>query len=234
MAKTITSILEKNEIEYQLAYGTLLGAVRHKGFIPWDDDFDLFIFDKDYENAISLLRAQLPANLFLEDDKSEPLYFHSWAHVKDLHSVCSCEFYPHDNFYAHHGLSIDLYKLTKLKECDFADFKHKEAVAYIDRRLKFNFISEEDYLQRKKVYDENKIKETSLSQEIAFFTPFENVKQKIEDIFPLKYYPFEDTQFLGPNKAEALLTLLYGNYSELPSIEKRVTHYSDVQFLEVE
>ena len=58
MAKSICSILEKNDIPYMLAVGTLLGAVRHQGFIPWDDDFDIFIFDDVYEDAIKCLRKE--------------------------------------------------------------------------------------------------------------------------------------------------------------------------------
>ena len=83
MAITIAEILEKNDIPYMIAFGTLLGAVRHRGFIPWDDDFDFYLFDDSYDVAIEILRSELPRDMFLEDDKSEPLYFHSWAHVKD-------------------------------------------------------------------------------------------------------------------------------------------------------
>ena len=55
MAKTIATILEKNDIPYEIAFGTLLGAVRHGGFIPWDDDFDFFLFDDTYEKAMDIL-----------------------------------------------------------------------------------------------------------------------------------------------------------------------------------
>ena len=55
MGKAVCDILEKNQIPYFIALGTLLGAVRHQGFIPWDDDFDLFLFDNSYEKAINCL-----------------------------------------------------------------------------------------------------------------------------------------------------------------------------------
>ena len=49
MAKSICGILENNEIPYMITLGTLLGAVRHGGFIPWDTDFDLHLFDESYD-----------------------------------------------------------------------------------------------------------------------------------------------------------------------------------------
>ena len=83
MGKTVCNLLEENGVPYMIAFGTLLGAVRHEGFIPWDDDFDLFLFDDSYGKAIEVLRDNLPDDMFLEDENSEPLYFHAWAHVKD-------------------------------------------------------------------------------------------------------------------------------------------------------
>ena len=53
----------------------------------------------------------------------------------------------------------------------------------------------------------------------------------IDEMFPLKKYKFEDTEFYGPQKAEALLSRCYGDYMQLPPIEKRKPHYSNVKFL---
>ena len=63
IAKRTAAILEKHDIPYQIAFGTLLGAVRHGGFIPWDDDFDFFLFDDSYEKAMEVLAQELPSDL---------------------------------------------------------------------------------------------------------------------------------------------------------------------------
>ena len=50
--KKFDSICKENNLEYSLAYGTMLGAIRHKGFIPWDDDIDVFMKREDYEKLL--------------------------------------------------------------------------------------------------------------------------------------------------------------------------------------
>lgn len=55
-------VCRNNGIRYSLAYGTLLGAVRHQGFIPWDDDIDVIVFRADYEKLIQILNSQMQGN----------------------------------------------------------------------------------------------------------------------------------------------------------------------------
>ena len=236
MAKATAAILENNNIPYQIAFGTLLGAVRHGGFIPWDDDFDFLLFDDSYDKATEALARELPQSMFLENEKTEPKYFHGWAHVKDLESECDCSLFPQDNIYKNHGLSVDLYKLTKIKEKDFATYRLEEAIAYIDRRKKLGFITEEDYEKRKELFlrefkerEANKAQPSSSDKEI-FAYPFTYGKQEIDEVLPLRKYKFEDTEFLGPNNYHPLLVSEYGDYMQLPPEEDRKPHFHSVKF----
>lgn len=83
MAKEAHKIFEKHKIKYFITFGTLLGAVRHEGFIPWDDDFDIFIFDEDYDMAINYLERELPEWLLIHNENNDSKYFHSWSRLRD-------------------------------------------------------------------------------------------------------------------------------------------------------
>lgn len=236
MGKAIADILEKHNIRYMLAFGTLLGAVRHGGFIPWDDDFDLQIFWDDYDKAIEVLRNELPSDLFLEDSASEPKYFHAWAHVKDVNTIAECKEFPQDNYYLHKGISVDLYRIKEMPLSQLQDYINSENERYIMRRKEKGLMDEDEYIRRMNQLGENieeaKKNVTSDDRPIMGFTTSHKRKYlEIEDVFPLKPIVFNDYAFMGPSKPENVVSALYGNYMELPPINKRRQHYDSVIFI---
>lgn len=236
MAKNIAGILESHDIPYMIAYGTLLGAVRHGGFIPWDDDFDVYLFEDSYDRAIEVLRVELSEDFFLEDEKSEPLYFHSWAHIKHLKSETSCGSYPQDGCYTHKGICVDLYRTRKLYKGDLENFLVQENRSYIERRRKKSLISNEEYEERMKrlrINEESNLETdpTESKKYVYDLVPLYKCHcMRAEDVLPLKKYSFEDAEFWGPHNADGILTDIYGEYMELPPIEKRKCHYTSVSF----
>lgn len=113
MALAIRDIFERNDVRYAIEYGSLLGAVRHGGFIPWDDDFDYVVFEDDYEKASAVLREELPDKYVLHDKMSDPAYFYTFSKVRHLNSVAIEDGTTDDLKYK--GISIDLFQGAVVK-----------------------------------------------------------------------------------------------------------------------
>ena len=227
----IRDILEKNDIPYIISYGTLLGAVRHNGFIPWDDDFDFYLFSETYDTAISVLKKELPDSIFIEDDQTEPLYFHGWAHAKDLHSEVKSELYPQDNIYSHHGISIDLYKATRIHYKDLEQYQQQEKVLYLKRKRDKGIMTLEEYNIAISELQPSIVSNKNSAEEVYAFISLDGDYLRIDEVFPLRRYSFEGTFFWGPNQYDSFLRRCYGDYLTLPPKDKRVPHYSAVRFI---
>lgn len=233
MAVSIRDILEKYDIPYFLSSGSLLGAVRHGGCIPWDDDIDFYLFEDSYSEAMTYLHQDLPDDMFLENSQTEPSYFHDWSHVKDLNSMCFCEQYPQDSCYSHNGISIDLYKMSMMPHNEWPSFKFKKAEEYLEKRLKYGFIDKVEYLNRLDFFREKLQKDIMLhsSTEMIMGSSVSKHIFRIEDILPLSTIGFEGYEFRAPKSPHAFLTEIYGDYMMIPPLEQQVPHYSSVTFL---
>ncbi len=240
MGSTVIDIFEKNKINYMLAYGSLLGAVRHGGFIPWDDDFDLMVFDEDYDKAVSLLKECLPKNLVVEDKEIEPKFYHEWIRVKDLKSRTEFNTSSDDGLYKLKGLQVDIYRGYRIRRGDLSRFQYDMNERYLLRKKQSGIITDELMQQkRKNKRDECEVLERFLKEEgkdygedvIALLLFYKCKKLEISDVFPLKYYHFNSKMVKGPNNADAVLRDIYGDYLSLPPEEERVSHFSKVEYL---
>lgn len=247
LLKKIVEIFDRYNIEYIVAHGTLLGLIRHQGkYIPWDDDCDLFVFDWCYPRAIEILRRELPEDMIVHNKRTDPIYWCNWTKIRDAHSDAEESLWKIDRKFRFHGICIDLLRATPSTTGEYKKIrferkmrKRRDKIAKI-RKSKKN-ISASTKIRWKigtlyyKIlhvfykfwcfFDRTKI--IIANKDTVIETTF-----KLKDVFPLKKYVFEGVDVLGPKNPDGVLKSMYGDYMKLPPLEKRLPHFSKVQFFD--
>ena len=112
----IVRICEKYGLHYFLMFGTLIGAIRHKGFIPWDDDLDIGMPRDDYDKFMEVAKTELDERFYLQNSDTEPRYWLSFANVRKnntLFDEASLAKMPED---IHKGIFVDIFPLDYVKK----------------------------------------------------------------------------------------------------------------------
>ena len=210
LAAAIAQVLEKHGLQYWLDGGTLLGAVRHRGFIPWDDDIDLCVPRKDYENALKFLRQELtPYGIDVEE--CAPL---GWIGVGHLHGET--------------GIWADVFVMDACT-ADAGDPAAREKLirelhAYRQQYLKLRAkgADRDRMLEAKRAAIPELCPEeraNSLFYTMELNADFEeyHVILGAGDMFPLQPAEFEGRRFMIPRNPDAYLKAFYGDYTGYPA-----------------
>lgn len=232
MFKQVKNIFDKNNIRYMICGGTLLGAIGSGHFIPWDDDFDVCIFEEDYEKAVECLTDKnigLSDDVVLQCQKTDPNYYLGWMKVRDQRSHT----YPDAPKFKENGVWIDLYKLMKVKESDISLVQVQEEINYLNRRLSVGGLTQEEYKERIRIGKLNeKLKRAKEEQimknmlgtnrNVYMICSASKVILKEEWVEPLRKVTFEGIDVTTFGNAEEYLKQHYGDsYMEFPPDEMR-------------
>ncbi len=122
MLKVFHEICSVHEIDYWLEYGTLLGAIRHKGFIPWDNEVDVGMLRSDFNRFIKIATQDLPNDIFLQTENTDIFYSSSVVEGKLRDKYSNYQKFTKDNPTAkwHNGIKIDIFVYdldSKLENC---------------------------------------------------------------------------------------------------------------------
>ena len=222
MLKIVDYVCKKHEIKYFLIGGSLLGAKRHNGFIPWDDDLDIGMTRSNYEKFVKLAVPELPNDIFFQNYQTDINYPYREmveARLRDKYSS-----YTRKNNKWHEGLQVDIFVydraflpnnfliiIQNILAGLLGDKKRAHALKFISKYFPFGLVYASSYLQKLGMwkFGTNYIKEKELS---------ELVKTK-----------FEEMETYIPAGWDSCLKRQYGNYMQLPPIEKQSGHHSIVE-----
>lgn len=236
MGKATSRILTEAGVKHTLARGSLIGAVRHKGFIPWDDDLDLYVADDQYDLACEALRDNLPEDMIVHDQSNDPIYWVEWSRVRDLTTRVVFDQFANDALYRYHGICVDMYRLRIADSADLGeDFirrNHELAQLKFERGIIDEAALERSYKSTEEIYQRwflNFERLPGMVYTDSFCWPLDTV----EEFFPVQMADFEDTQFPVPKHPIDVIDRLFEEVKwwNLPPYEERHVHYSKVEFL---
>lgn len=251
ITKEIKRVCDENGIRYFLYRGTFLGAVRHQGFIPWDDDMDVAMLREDYEKFRRIATEKMDPRFCFQDWHTDANYAHPFGKVRKrntLYVEAKCAQLPENGFY------VDVYPIDFAPESEAERKKLAQKLLHLYRvklmKSKYTPWMEEDKIIWKKRIG------YMLYQTIALFVSQQKLIQTYESIIsavpesgllyeqsalPRSYYfdkqwceelaeyPFEDQFFKGPKQYDAFLSSLYGDYMELPPEDKRENRHQIIK-----
>ncbi|MGN1183120.1 MAG: phosphorylcholine transferase LicD [Faecalibacillus sp.] len=245
--KEFDAFAKENNIKYFLCGGTLLGAIRHEGFIPWDDDIDICLLREDYDRMISLVREkrtfqnkpQYRFCLPLDDN-----YIYPYVKIVDDHTIV----YEKDiNHKFCLGVWIDIFPMDSWPE------SKKEIGKVLKKHSKYKFFNKIyvaghlSSIQKKIIGTIGKIGYAIIchgktykywvSKMLSLIEPSQSEivgnrawPNKDKEMFNKKifeqveYKKFVDQEFPVPSGYHDYLTRMYGNYMEIPKPEDRIYH----------
>lgn len=241
MAKVFHDFCEEHNLKYYMLGGTMLGAVRHKGFIPWDDDMDFGMMREDYDKMLAL-KDELPQGYSFNDHISDKNFKYGFCKLYDENSTYIESMLDSDYV---GGIYIDIFPLDNIgndiKKADklFKKIKFRRklrSLVYIKGKrssLIKNIVvktcqavfkeSNKWYEWPYKVIRKYKNKDCKLITNV-YGANMERETIEKEVFGKPVLYDFEDTKFYGVEDYDKYLSKMYGDYMELPPEEKRKKH----------
>ena len=233
--KVIDDICRKHDLKYWLDGGTLLGAVRHRGFIPWDDDIDIAMDYQDMKRFAEVAPKELPEGLFLQSPETDPHVKEQMVKVRDLNSLY---IEKGDNFVDDYvkGIFVDIFPFEA----------HPDMPKSWLQRLAKGITKSNSILHHPHTYSLRAFAEFfwfggklllyqavwTLLRLVLPSSRYANIPKMNgygithdrETVLPLSTIQFEDTAFPAPHDPDQYLRNIYGNYMEIPPVEKRHFH----------
>lgn len=236
LLELLDEICKKHGLRYFLDFGTLLGAMRHGGAIPWDDDLDVSMPESDYEKFLAVAPDELPAGILLQTPRTNGGFFTAISRLRDCKSFYFDEW---GSLKEPLGIFIDIYPLIKrrrLPERIGRSLFNIRGLAFcgeVGNRVAENYTVLQiwQHAIMSSVWKSLGVCALICEKLLAVGQPYcwtkmpgpvsEFLQSEDEDIFPLGAHQYEGKSFPVPRRAEKLLEIYYGDWRALPPEEER-------------
>lgn len=237
MLKDFDAVCQRHRISYQLFSGTALGAVRHKGFIPWDDDIDVVMLREDYERFFNSASKELDSNkYYVQREFSEhwPMFFSKLR----LNGTTYIEKYHSHDARIHQGIYIDIFPCDNLSDSrlmqklQYIASKIVIAKSLYARGYETNSTVKKCFMQFCRILPTEPFKRLCIrkndSSSLMVHTFFGGGKKFERSIYLREWFEqsvkmrFEDSEFPVSAHYDEMLRVMYGDYMILPTLEQRV------------
>lgn len=234
--KKIDQICRNHGIDYWLDGGTCLGAVRHHGFIPWDDDIDIAMRLEDIPRFAEAARKELPPHLFLQSEETDPERRLQIMKVRDLNSYF-IEYGDDFNRPYQKGVFVDIFPFIDYPTVSRRFIKRIvgglckcHAIMTVQHYYSLRSFAEFFYFGAKKILYSliwNLVCRTRKHDQYMGNVVHNNgygIMHRQDSVFPTSDITFEGYTFKAPANPDAYLTDLFKNYMQLPPEDKRKIH----------
>ena len=236
MLKDLDAVCKGHGIRYQLFSGTALGAVRHGGFIPWDDDLDVVMLRADYDRFLSIAAKEMTNSTYFIQREFTAHWPMQFSKLRRNNTTCMEKYYPKDPE-IHQGVYIDIFPCDNL-----SDFKPMRWIQFLSSKVVIskaldargyvtdNFLKKTFMILCRPLPSDLFWRITACKREASskmVHTFFGAGSKYKKNVFERSWFeqsisiPFEDSSFPVSEHCDEILTILYGDYLRIPEQRER-------------
>ena len=245
--KVIDQFCKEHNIRYSLYAGTLLGAARHGGFIPWDDDLDICMKRWEYNRFVRLWKQEGPEGYIIQNKELEPQYVQSFTKIRKEHTTFLQDEYERGRW--HTGIFVDVFPLDRIPEGKLQQKKfYLNALFYqlytrefvpplagrATKAVTKTLLKTTSVKMHRKLRRYHFRKMVRFNRDIRLPMVGTEMQRTLKMVLPADLMdefveiPFEDGMFPCMKKYKEYLTIKFGDYNKLPPENERTWRHHPI------